>query len=388
MLTIAHSAAGGSPEHSCTHALSIAAISRMLRHPQGCHVITPNLGLVAALAVQALDPGRPALKQSTMQPIMSLVRELTAKFPQVACHGASLQLAVGSPRILGAQADLGQDATAHSKPQVLQAPAVAVFDMNGGTKRKVLLVPVLVDNRPASTSAYATNSSRPGSASSQYESPGRSRLQSQQPGSVGLSQAGAAANSAAATTPLNATATASRGLLPSALQRDNSAIRAEAAFVQHWFGHETADSPEPASPDHLPLRSGASMLRSKSPVYPSSASSGIPLLTDADVMGGIAAVGFNPAADALAAYLSSAQCIVVWSLQAHWSQMFASLGSRAPVTLLPLCYLPVSVTDQPPRLSMLQGADSVWAIRWLSDTRVSLYMQGQCVANFDVVAGA
>jgi len=86
-----------------------------------------------------------------MAPVSSTLRDLSSQFPQVAIHNSSLQVAVGSTRPLGG-AYRGGAGTSGTSPaavggvSVVQAPTVAVFDMNGGAKKKVLLLPVLLDD--------------------------------------------------------------------------------------------------------------------------------------------------------------------------------------------------------------------------------------------------
>lgn len=124
--------------------LLFAAVSRLLKRPSERPGLLPHLGFIAALAVQALDPNRAQLRHTLLQPAMGVVRDLASHFPQVDCHSSSLQVAVGSTR--GLAPGLGS-AAGGAAGGVVQAPTVAVFDMNGGTKKRVLLLPVLMDDQ-------------------------------------------------------------------------------------------------------------------------------------------------------------------------------------------------------------------------------------------------
>lgn len=149
-----HRAPGPTAEsYGTSLTLLLAALSRLLKRPSERTSLLPHLGFITALSVQALDPARPLLRQALLQPVSGVIRDLSAHFSQVACHSTSLQVAVGSTRALagphsGAAAAAGGGGGGGGGAVVscIQAPTVAVFDMNGGTKKKVLLLPVLMDD--------------------------------------------------------------------------------------------------------------------------------------------------------------------------------------------------------------------------------------------------
>lgn len=439
----------------------MSGLARLCKHTPQRHVLLPHLGFTAALAVQALDPGRPALRSSMMQAVSRLVKELTGRFPQVCCHTGSLQLAVGSSRSLGNKLK-GQDKEGAGSSssndgcsggggvmrwsvyaggarslvipgELLTAAAVAVFDMNGGTKRKVLLLPVLLPLQQAAQASarpmqqvplqiaahkghLGTHSSSGSSSMSTLMRPEHCRptgisvappgQHSQLPGGIpglwsaaeGLEPEGAMDQQhqqqlwGCSSSSLSSTAGGDTGDVEAefvhgisashhpgiiryssagssgdsgdgsrSMLVSNTVTRAEVAMMQHWFGREQgtataaglADSEGPLySPGLTSSQTWGVWLchERRSSYYPTPSAAGQPLLTDEDVASGVAAVAFNPAGDAVAAFIESCCCLVVWRLESSWTQKFSSLGSSKPSTHHPCAYTPV------PPAALLQRA--------------------------------
>lgn len=438
--------------------LVMSGLARLCQDSPYRHVLLPHLGYTAALAVQALEPNRPALRSSMMQPVSRLVKELTSSYPQVSCHSGSLQLAVGSARPLGlkhkdAQGSpsalsgsnaggvsntggimhhcvyAGSDGGLMVPGEVVNAAAVAIFDMNGGSKRKVLLLPVLLPlqrqahgnsevDSTASLASIDTSGISPASAVQQQQQqqvptmlpggiaslwstaegvqPGVSSAQQQESwggsssslrssggGGGGADVAGTTRTSSnelssepiqvdtggAGCLPIHSAGTtnhpANLQIAPSGLRSmlaGNTMTRAEAAMVQHWFGGQQKHTAAAltAQPDIPITCNGTSSVQSsalpnsmstlwgiwlcherRSSYYPSAAAAGQPLMAADDVASGVAAVAFNPVGDAVAAFIESCQCLVVWKLQSSWTQKLSSLGSSKPSTHDPCAYIPL-----------------------------------------------
>jgi hypothetical protein len=553
-----------SADHSSSLPLVMSGIARLLQHPSERHTLLPHLGYAAALAVQALDPARPSLRAAMYQPVTALVKELTSSFPQVACHGSSLQLAVGSSRPLGLKpkeassaasaaaagsvvawsgfdpvagfasrgVDAGSAPALHLSGELLQAAAVAVFDMNGGTKRKVLLLPVLLQHQQqqglqlgasamvsasvSSVSVATSYSSSSGVVGLQLGTGGVPVLQQQLPGGIaglwsgaegyGGSDAAAAAaalpaagdscsslSSISAADAMDAAAY-SYSSLPDAQQQQqqrrmfavanssssggggrvaalrgsltssSTLTRAEAAMVQHWFGGEaTGNTPAAAHASSAGSGSvtGSSRLAhvlagnghaaglaaaqamlgdnaaaaaadsqcwgvwrlhtAKGSHYPSSTGMHLPLMSAEDVASGIAAVAFNPAGDAVVAFVESCCCMVVWKTAASWTQKLTSLGSSKPSSHLPHAYIAVPAaaalrqiagghealssagqhaacsglaaghrTEQHHQRHSQQqqqggGEMSKWQLKWSAERLVDLLYQGRHCATLEVM---
>ncbi len=213
--------------------LSISALSRLLLRRRGCQVVAPHLGHVAGLAVRMLDPSSPALRSACLQPVSTLVRDLLAKFPQVAYSSSTMQLAVGAFSLgrakLAAEGHTAADSGMSSRQQddhQLYEAAVAVFDMNGG-KRRVLLLPL--------------------------------------------------ANAA----PLPAEADVPVRVQPTQQLRHNSTMaRAEAAMLDHWFGGASGDDATSTTGNK-----GAASVQAdtaSAPVYPAPSSAALPVISAQD----------------------------------------------------------------------------------------------------------
>jgi hypothetical protein len=75
--------------------------------------------------------------------------------------------------------------------------------------------------------------------------------------------------------------------------------------------------------------------------YPSPTGAHLPLLSAEDAASGVAAVAFNPAGDALVAFIESCCCLVVWKIAASWTQKLTSIGSNKPSSHQPHAYIAV-----------------------------------------------
>jgi hypothetical protein len=440
----------------------VSALGRVLRRPAERPLLLPHLGFTAALAVQALDPARPALRHAMLQPVMSVVKELAGHFHQVDCHGTSLQLAVGSTRPLVGQYSGSNEGPAGSgggaAPSMVLAPTVAVFDMNGGTSKKVLLLPVLPhaavaapgaggqqEERPLAAGAAAAHrrhqvgpfgsTSSLASATSSASSTAApavaltSDLPSGMP-SLWAAAEGSAAEAAGgghsglvggsgSSSSLASTVTAgdeaaggsrrgSRTQLAEQLQRgqlsSNTMTRAEAAMVEHWFGRRADDTAGAAG------GSDAARARaqhdSTNPLqwgvwYPDAGAASRAVLTADDVSGGVAAVAFSPAGDAVAAFVLGSHCLVVWRLQASWTQKLANLGTSKPLSQLPHAYIRIPSAASLANAMLSKqggGADSrtpsspggsssevmQWQLKWQASGHIDLLFKGSQCGSVEV----
>lgn len=371
---------GAAPDTSVCHPMMLAAISRALRAPSGAVALRPQLGFVAALAVQALDPARPALRHSAGAAAGTLLRDMAARFPQVDLHAATQQLAVGAARALapggiraatpsgGGSGSGGGDSHVSAMPTAPAAAeharAVAVFDVSGGTRRIVLVL-------PASSILLPTG---------------------------GGSGGGAVDGGLEASSGIDGEL---RGLRSSGTMQ-----RAEAAMLQHWFGLQPAAGAASggapgaaaalaAAPPGLmpagrppPRRSvgggsGAAAGGLPAAYYPSAAAAEAPVLSAADLTDGVAAVALSPSGSACAALLAGAGAAVVWRLQTSWTERLGLFGGgRAPTAHLPYCYLPLPPTSLPfaAEFSAGQGPGS-WRLVWDDEATLVVQHSGRPAAR-------
>jgi hypothetical protein len=138
---------------------------------------------------------------------------------------------------------------------------------------------------------------------------------------------------------------------------------------------------------------GAAWLHQRrSPYHPSSvAAAGEAVLVDDDVAEGVAAVAFNPAGDAVAAFLVPGHCVVVWKLQSSWTQKLVKLRSLGPAAQLPWGYVAV-----PPVVHAVLGEVEAgagqgqtagrkgWQLQWQSESHVDVLWGDQCCASIEV----
>eukprot|EP00775_Hariotina_reticulata_P013937 gene13937-14055_t len=343
-----HWLAAPAADSSSSLPLVMTAIGRVLHKPAEGSLLLPHLGFTAALAIQALDPARPQLRNAMTQPVAAVLRELTAAFPQVSCHNSTLQLAVGSTRSLGApfksnssagsiaSTDSGVDllwlaadgaavglvhgtssgsdgsyraagipAGAAVIGEVLQAAAVAVFDMNGGTKKKVLLLPVLmpIARQEADLAASHETAGIAGHWAPAGQAPSRGA-----DSTPGGSSSGSLSHD-------GSSAVASTGMGMGPPLTNPGAVAASQAGSS-------------------PTAGGAWQLHAaRSAHYTSTATWGEPWVSCQDVARGVAAVAFNPGGDAVAGFLEGCYCLVVWKLQSSWTQKptTCSVGGAAGV---------------------------------------------------------
>jgi hypothetical protein len=384
---------GGTLDASCTHALLLGALSRALRCSQGCDALLPHLGFTAALAVQALDPARPLLRKGAAQAAGSLLRDLTTKFPQVDFHGASQQLAVGSARPL---APAGPGGSGGGGGPV-HARAVAVFDVNGGSRRTVLLLPASSPPPDAAAAPPAPASAFGSAAAPAGPSDGAPAAAATAAAAGGGGGGGAEA--------AGAEEGDGPGLAPR-LRHQSTMKRAEAAMLENWFGLKPPGSAGDPLPRDLsaPGAGGPSPAAAAAPVaaapalaglqaayYPSAAAADAPVLSAADLRGGVAALSFSPSGSALGALLATAGCVVVWRLQASWTQRLSHLGSRAPFCQLPFCYLPVPALRRGGHgestgggAGGLGGLGAGWELRWAGEGRLEVLSCRERVADLAV----
>lgn len=413
-----HSSAGPGAESAGTSlTLLITAISRLLRRPTERPALLPHLGFITALVIQSLDPSRVLLRQTLLQPVLGVLRELSAHFPQVDCHNSSLQVAVGSTRALAGAYPGGSGGAVGGGgggPECVQAPTVAVFDMQGGTNKKVLLLPVLLDSDPVEQQQQPQHEGAHGVSHSQAAGPGHTGRQVGPFGSTNSLHSNASSASAVDAggggmppVPLVPGAAALPGLWSAAegagaggagrnsggyggggggvlggsssslsssitydtprdsrsssygrlgeLQRGalastSTMTRAEAAMVEGWFGGSTGSSADGAAAGGQPAghrtqhsqqhqQSSSSSSMQCGVIYPDAAAASSPVLCASEVSGGVAAVAFSPAGDAVAAFVLECHCLVVWRLGASWTQRLAHLGSSRPISQMPHAYI-------------------------------------------------
>ena len=462
-LSLSHAVSFSGPPSTAAHVLPfcIAALSRVCSKPKGSAILRPYLGLATAIAMQALDPAYPHVRQSVLQPVTHLVRAFTAKFPMVAWHGTSLLLAVGNPKSLARPME-GDDGSSRSSRGVTSGvtgvttgygsstrqqegekvsgkteavPAVAVFNMNAGAEEWALLLPVL--HLPQQQKQQ------------QQQQQGHIIRGADLTSNVGEAGAGlvttAAAFYSSGVAAGRSTAFAAAGAFPAApgdmsgggktggegggqLLRQslgsNTMTRAEAALYARWFGGDGTEAlvaPEDGfrstldssssrdvrgsggvagaggsnrnSSRSTPLGVGAGLLhQGRSPYHPSSAATaGEAVLIDEDVAEGVAAVAFNPAGDAVAAFVLPGHCVVVWRLQSSWTQKLVKLRSLGAAAQLPWGYMAV-----PPVVHAvvgeMDGGDGQgqggggkgWQLQWQSESHVDVYWGDQCCASIEV----
>lgn len=344
----------------------------------------------------------------------ALLRDLTARFPQVDFHGASLQLAVGSSRPLWS-AGVGKGASgsagAWQVQQQQQVRAVAVFDANGGTRRTVLLLPT-----PAAAA--------PGNGQAPVVQQHQQEAQAVGGGSSGDAVAGVWG-----------------GEPTIRLHSQGTVKRAEAAIFHNWFGGtpsaqgDSVNSPRAASSSKdqptpsggaaagpaaggsgATVANGSSQVGSgavdsaggnasgswdaawraagglRAPFYPPQSAPDAPVLSGADLRGGVACVAFSPGGELLAALLATAACVVVWRLQGSWTERLAHLGSRGPYCHMPLCYLPVPELQRAVGTERgwvgLGGGVGAWELRWIGEGRLEVWSGRQRVSELSIaIAG-
>jgi hypothetical protein len=155
--------------------------------------------------------------------------------------------------------------------------------------------------------------------------------------------------------------------------------------------------------------SGGGGQRSSSPAqlgvwYTDASSASSAVLVADDVSGGVAAVAFSPAGDAVAAFVLGCHCLVVWRLQASWSQKLAALGSSRPLSQLPHAYISIPAAAAlvsavfarpgatPPAASSSSssvigaGGSEVlqWQLRWQMSSHIDLLYQGCLCGSVEV----
>jgi hypothetical protein len=380
--------------------------------------------------------------------------------------------------------------------------------MNGGTKRKVLLLPVLLQHQQQQGSQLGASATSVSSVSLVSHSSSGVSLQHKLPGGItGLWSGaegfeGSAANAAAAPAAtgmavagdscsslssisaadavdaaarsysslaeaqqqqrLAAAGESSSGSRPAALRAiltsSSTLTRAEAAMTQHWFGGDVTPTAigSGAVPAAAVLHASGGAAYSTSPGsqnmhvlsgnghvpglmqqqaasqpavadsdywgvwrlhsscgshYPSPTGAHLPLLSAEDAASGVAAVAFNPAGDAVVAFVDSCCCLVVWKIAASWTQKLTSIGSNKPSSHQPHAYIAVPTAATLRQLAAAggtaagrgQGAShtqhhlnhtsqqqqgggemSRWQLRWQAERLVDLLHQGKHCATLEV----
>ncbi|KAK9808344.1 hypothetical protein WJX73_004086 [Symbiochloris irregularis] len=113
----AATASGGFPVHA------LGSLLRLLQSKQGPEVVVPHLPLLASTLMQALDPGRAAMRRTCLQAVLAAVKVLCMRFPTVQYHAGTALLAVG--RL--------------PPPSLPSEEPISVYDMETGAKKRSLM---------------------------------------------------------------------------------------------------------------------------------------------------------------------------------------------------------------------------------------------------------
>jgi len=369
-------AASLSSEKDTTSAFLLAAIAvgvAMLVEEKGDGArdqLLPHLGLLGAVAVQAVDQARPTLCAMSRSPVASIVASLST-FPQAAAVGGVLFLGSAVARL----------PTVSSSSSFMLPVAVALPLATGGTRRLVCLLPLGTTANAGAPSV--TGGSAAGGSSRALLPPlppsagaSRARVSDAEVGMRGLdrwwgSNATAASSTAAAAAAAGSSSQPALAALGAAASLGASSTGpgspAPSTDSLLKLGGASSSGPQlsAATEDARAVETlGLRRLHAGRAFYPSRPARAEPLF---EAAGGVTAVALRACADGpffAAAWLAELDVVVVWRLSS------APFGGGGGETLLPHGYLPL------PRSAVLAGGGELrmgdFRLVWAGDEMLEL----------------
>jgi hypothetical protein len=366
------------PDESPSHALLVSALALLMGRWKGTQAAATHLGQIVALAMQTLNPGRPALRHVCVRKSASLLQQLASHFPHLALHAESLQLVFGSPWPItkrgtrqgasgggaaaaaaaaagnrGAGGEAGHANVTGKGRRVshgaeagranwmpLQQVLVVVYDLQTGQQKRLLSVPSNATS-PYSSAASTPPLSRQGSLAGSTAANGLYRTTSKAAAAAAEAvEAGAAGGGS------SAAATAADGAA-------GGAAGAAGTGVQDGAG----DALVPPAP-----------------VPPS--------------LSGVACVAFSPSGEQVAALLPAAHCVAVWKLSAGWGEVLGLSRGGSSVPPAALLWLPDVALMGCKGVSSEEGSSGAlemgFRLQWQSERRVDVLRSRQCVASLEL----